>query len=249
MIKIRILICALACCLSLPAQETTDSIPPAKTGLKKACDIAGIALPALMVTYGIVSIESDGLKALDYSTEYELHEDSYMFYHHLDDYLQFSPAAAAFTMKLAGVPSKHNLVDMAALYALSNGAMAGVTYAGKTAFGRTRPDGSTANSFPSGHTATAFCAAAFLHEEYGDRSLWISAGGYTMATLIGFSRIFNDRHWVSDIVAGAGVGILSVKLVYWLYPYAKGLFCKKSTAFLVPYYQNGDLGLSFACSF
>ena len=78
-----------------------------------------------------------------------------------------------------------------------------------------RPDGSTSNSFPSGHTATAFMAATILHKEYGlTRSLWYSVGGYAVATGIGAFRVMNNRHWVSDVMMGAGIGILSTELGY-----------------------------------
>ena len=114
---------------------------------------------------------------------------------------------------------------------------------------RTRPDSSTDNSFPSGHTATAFVAAEFLHQEYGEKSVWISVGGYTMATLIGVSRVFNNRHWVSDVVAGGGIGILSTKAVYWLYPHLRKIVVKDNTAVLFPTYQNGNFGVYFALNF
>ena len=46
-----------------------------------------------------------------------------------------------------------------------------------------RPDGSTANSWPSGHTATSFVGATILHKEYGlTRSPWYSIAGYSLAT-------------------------------------------------------------------
>jgi len=57
-----------------------------------------------------------------------------------------------------------------------------------------RPDGSSYNSFPSGHTARAFVAATFLHKEYGSKSIWYSIGGYTMATAIETFRVLNNRH-------------------------------------------------------
>ena len=82
--------------------------------------------------------------------------------------------------------------------------------------GRLRPDGSRYNSFPSGHTATAFMTATMLHQEYGWRSPWFSIGGYTAAAITGVSRICNNRHWLSDVVAGAGIGIGAVHLGYYL---------------------------------
>jgi membrane-associated phospholipid phosphatase len=95
-------------------------------------------------------------------------------------------------------------------------------------------------------------AAEFLHQEYGDKSLWISAAGYGMATLVGVSRVYRNRHWVSDVVAGAGVGILSTKIIYWLYPSIKKPFSKKGAkrqTFICPGYNNGSLGISFSCVF
>lgn len=79
-----------------------------------------------------------------------------------------------------------------------------------------RPDKSNYKSFPSGHTATAFMAAMMMHKEYGDRSPWYSISAFTVATATGISRILNNRHWLSDVLAGAGIGILSTELGYYL---------------------------------
>ncbi len=95
--------------------------------------------------------------------------------------------------------------------------MAGLVNGIKYTASEERPDGSTSNSFPSGHTATAFMAATILHKEYGlTRSLWYSVGGYTVATGIAAFRVMNNRHWVSDVLTGAGIGILSTELGYAL---------------------------------
>lgn len=77
-----------------------------------------------------------------------------------------------------------------------------------------RPDSSSANSFPSGHTAQAFLAATFFTKEYGNKYPWISVGMYTLSTGIGVMRILNNKHWISDVLAGAGIGMLSVELSY-----------------------------------
>jgi branched-subunit amino acid transport protein len=172
--------------------------------VSKSKEIIGIAIPAAMIAYGVISIESDGLKGLDYSTRDELIEDRSLWSSNWDDYFQFAPAALAFGLKLGGVKSKHQLTDMFILYALSNALEGSIVFMTKNLTERERPDGSNYHSFPSGHTATAFVAAEFLHQEYGDKSLWISAAGYGMATLVGVSRVYRNRHWVSDIIAGAG---------------------------------------------
>jgi membrane-associated phospholipid phosphatase len=80
-----------------------------------------------------------------------------------------------------------------------------------------RPDGSTYNSFPSGHTTTAFIGAEMMNQEYGWRSPWYSVAGYAMASGTAALRVMNNRHWLSDVLAGAGIGMLTTKCSYWLY--------------------------------
>lgn len=79
----------------------------------------------------------------------------------------------------------------------------------------THPDGSNHHSFPFGHTATAFMTATMMSKEYGFKSPWYSIGAYSLATATGLTRMANNKHWLSDILAGAGFGILSTELGYF----------------------------------
>lgn len=133
----------------------------------------------------------------------------------VDDYLQYSPAAAMLIMKACGYEGRTRWGGMLSADAFSVAIMAGVTQGLKYAINRPRPDNGP-RSFPSGHTATAFLTATMLHKEYGWRSPWWSIGGYTVAAFTGISRILNDRHWMSDVAAGAAIGIGSVHLGYYL---------------------------------
>lgn len=138
------------------------------------------------------------------------------FRYKYDDYLQFAPAVAMVAMKALGLESRSSWGRMIASGGMSTGLMLSTVYVVKYGLGRLRPDGSTHNSFPSGHTAMAFTSATLLHKEYGHLSPWVSIAGYTAATVTGISRALNNRHWLSDIVVGAGVGILSTELGYLL---------------------------------
>ena len=138
------------------------------------------------------------------------------FHYSYDDYLQYAPAAIMVGMKACGYQSRSSWGRMLASDAFSVALMAGAVNGIKYSVGRLRPDGSRYNSFPSGHTSTAFMTATMLHQEYGWRSPWFSIGGYTAAAITGVSRICNNRHWLSDVVAGAGIGIGAVHLGYYL---------------------------------
>lgn len=133
-----------------------------------------------------------------------------------DDYLQYSPAAAMVIMKACGYKSRTSWGRMLVSDAFSAAIMAALVNGTKYSVRRLRPDGTSRNSFPSGHTATSFMVATMFHKEYGWRSPWLSFGAYTLATVTGISRIINDRHWASDVAAGAVFGIVSTQLGYFI---------------------------------
>lgn len=138
------------------------------------------------------------------------------FRYHYDDYLQYSPAILTVGLKACGYESRSGWGRMLFSDAVSAGTMAILVNGLKYTVARPRPDGSANNSFPSGHTATSFLTATMLYKEYGWRSPWFSIGGYTVATISGVSRILNNKHYMSDIAAGAVIGIGSVYLGYFL---------------------------------
>ena len=133
----------------------------------------------------------------------------------IDDYTQFFGPAMTTGLKLAGVEGRSDWGRYLASAAMSYAFMAGFVNSIKYSAKEMRPDGSTRNSWPSGHTATAFVGATILHKEYGlTRSPWYSVAGYGVATATGVMRVLNNRHWVSDVLSGAGIGIMSGELAY-----------------------------------
>jgi hypothetical protein len=122
-----------------------------------------------------------------------------------------------YALKVAGVDSHYAWPRMITSNAFSALIMAGVVNTIKHTVKEQRPDGSNYHSFPSGHSATAFMGATMLHYEYGlTRSPWYSVAGYTLATATGISRIVNNKHWLSDVMVGAGIGIMSAEVGYFL---------------------------------
>jgi hypothetical protein len=138
------------------------------------------------------------------------------FNYSYDEYLQYVPAGVMMGLKATGYQGRSSWGRMVVSDAFSVAIMAGTVNGLKYSVKRLRPDSSRHNSFPSGHTATSFMTATMLHKEYGWRSPWFSIGGYTVAAVAGVSRILNNQHWMSDVVAGATIGIGSVHLGYFL---------------------------------
>ena len=135
----------------------------------------------------------------------------------IDDYTQFFGPAMVAGLKLGGYEGRSDWPRLLVSAAFSYGIMAGFVNGIKYTAKEMRPDGSTANSWPSGHTATSFVGATMLHKEYGlTRSPWWSVAGYGVATATGVMRVLNNRHWVSDVMSGAGIGIMSGELGYAL---------------------------------
>lgn len=137
------------------------------------------------------------------------------FHSHYDDYTQYVPLATAWGMKLAGVQGRSSWKELAVSNVFSAALMAGMVNTLKYTTKENRPDNSSNNSFPSGHTATAFMCATILHKEYGMLSPWYSIGGYTLAGATGIMRQLNNRHWIGDVLVGAGIGMIATDLGYF----------------------------------
>ena len=138
------------------------------------------------------------------------------FHNETDNYLQVAPVFILYGMKAAGVKSKSSWGRMLTSHAATVVFMFPLTRGLKTLFKVQRPDSSKPNSFPSGHTTTAFMTATMLHKEYGYLSHWVTVGAYSCATATGIMRMANNRHWYSDVLCGAGLGMLTTEFGYWI---------------------------------
>ena len=210
-----------------------------------------LIVPSVFIGYGILSLTSDDLKQLNRSTQYEIgeHQPDKI---KLDNYTQYIPAILVYGLNAIGLKGKHNLKDRSIILGTSLLISTAVVLPTKHLEREERPDGSNNLSFPSGHTTTAFTTAHFMFREYQDENIWLSLSGYPIAVFTGVYRILNDKHWVGDVVAGAGIGILSTEVAYWLFPKVSKLFSKdhsKNSALVYPFYQNKTMGLGLSLNF
>lgn len=177
-------------------------------------------LPAALMTYGAVINVVPSFKKPDLQIQ-EMVTTSIHRKYHIDDWFQYAPLIGVFGLEAAGVKGRHNLLDKTFITATSAIFMAGIVNVVKYSTKVLRPDGSSRNSFPSGHTATVFFGAHILYKEYKDVSPWIGIAGYAVASTTAIFRVINNRHWLSDIICGAGVAFISVELGYLLLPTIK----------------------------
>jgi membrane-associated phospholipid phosphatase len=122
-------------------------------------------------------------------------------------------------MHAVGVHGERGVVPFTLIYGLSHVLNTTLTSNLKRISQERRPDVlNDFSSFPSAHTSEAFMTATLLHEQFGKTHPWLSVGGYSVAVATGAMRVLNDRHWVSDVVAGAAAGFLSAEVAWRIYP-------------------------------
>ena len=215
----------------------------------KSCSLLNSTLlPLSLATAGII-IESLPSNTVFSKRRIQMNSQERMngFSTSIDNYLQFVPLGALYGLKITGSKSKNNLLNQAIITAKSEMLMTAVVMSMKYLIHDSRPDGSNDQSMPSGHTAQAFVSAALLDMEYRDSSPWISVGGYLCAVATGCLRVVNNRHWASDVLVGAGIGIASVKLICFTHRYKWGNMPAKAV-WIPTLYQNGG-GVAFAMKF
>ncbi len=261
--KNRIVALALAllmiwCAIPARAIEVTDSMAGVPCDTASACGEyrfrpAQLILPASLIAVGTFGVYNPAFKQFDRWIKGGMDDLRGKHYFRADDYIQYLPLVAYVGLDFVGVKARHSFKERFAAGATAYAAMAVMVNATKHTVKEPRPDNGTRNSFPSGHTATVFTGAELVRMEYGTG---IAIGAYTVATGVAFLRLYNGRHWFNDVLTGAGIGILSARIGYWMLPVYQRWFGwnkpgSKSAVALVPGYDTATrtLSVNFACCF
>lgn len=211
-----------------------------------------LIVPAILVGYGILGFENHNINSFNAQIREEVREDIDEKIT-IDDFSQYAPMAAVYGLNAAGIKGRNDFGNRSLIMATSYLIMSATVLGLKSATKVERPDGSSNNSFPSGHTATAFAGAEFLWQEYKDQSILYGISGYVVATGTGMFRMYNNRHWLTDVATGAGIGILSTKIAYWVNPYLQnkifGNKDKKVSSVIMPFYNGKQIGLGLGMNF
>jgi membrane-associated phospholipid phosphatase len=222
----------------LAAQSVADTTTHRHAAWKKV-----VVAPAVLIGAGLVSMTDNEIFDR-FEIEEERNEHLPRFRTHADDYLQYAPIVAVYGLNGLGIKGEHDFANRTVLLIKSELIMTALVFPLKKLTAVPRPDTGAPNSFPSGHTAQAFAAATFLHKEYGKQHPLYSVLGYTTAAGIGVLRVLNNRHWMSDVLVGAGIGILSTNLAYLTHQYKWGKHQKHlSGATIIPSYGQKAMGL------
>jgi hypothetical protein len=163
----------------------------------------------------------------------------------IDDYLQYAPILDLYVADLARAKTQNNVWDQTKYLLLSQLLCAVTVQTLKYTVRKQRPNNGTYNSYPSGHTSVAFVGATVMYHEFKVTNTFLAYCGFAMAASVGILRTTNQRHWASDVFAGAGIGILSTNLVYYFEPLkAWQPFPKSDKLALLPYCNGESAGLT-----
>lgn len=204
-------------------------------------------VPLSLMASGILLSDSGFEKSFNKTTQNWVGND---FDTSLDDYFRWAPIAQIYIADIAGVEARNHWFDQTKNMAISMVLTDVLTNFMKTTIYKVRPNGFNAKAFPSGHSSIAFSTGSVLYEEFKDTSPLLAYSGYGFATTTGALRLLENRHWVSDVLMGAGIGIIMTKLVYHFdYLFKWNPFLKSKYVTLIPRYGDGTVGLYFSKTF
>ena len=211
--KITILVCVLFISFNFAQQKDSLIVENQRLDFQ----YKKLYIPVGLMVSGIIA-DGQGKESFKNEILEERNEHLFGFENHLDDYAQFFPFVAIYGFEIAGMKPRTDFKNRTAILIKGQILNLGLVYILKKTLKETRPDG-TAFSFPSGHTANVFAGATMLSIEYGDQYKWVPYVAYGAATGVGVMRMANNKHYISDVLFGAGLGILSMKVAYWTHQY------------------------------
>jgi membrane-associated phospholipid phosphatase len=174
-------------------------------------------LPVALLAYGSSKPIVSAIGRIDRDLRDKIATRHPSFRYRADDWLQWAPSASVYAMDAAGVKTKHRFKDHLLLDAGSILITGGAGYVMRRVSEQIKGFEIVDTQFPSGHTANAFRGAEILRQELSGRHPLLQWSGYLVAGLVAGSRLMRGEHYLSEVVAGAGLGILSTKITYGLF--------------------------------
>lgn len=230
--------CLLHC--SIHSQIDSTSVPQKKS---KKPFLRQSIVPLSLIGAGLIVNFSNGAIGKENLQE-NVQQRFPDFQTNIDDFLIFVPAITMYAADLFKVESKNDAFTQTKYLVIALLANNIITFSLKTITDVERPNGEQ-YSFPSGHTSNAFVMATVLFHEFKETNLILAYSGFLFASTTGVLRVLNNAHWVSDVLVGAGIGIIVTDLVYRFEPLKNWnpFKNKKVSTILSPTYFENSVGL------
>jgi len=151
----------------------------------------------------------------------------------IDDYIQYIPDVTVYFAHFLGCEHKNSLWNTTKYLAMSQILTAVFVQSVKRITNISRPYGGK-YTFPSGHTSQAFVGATAQYHEFKDYDKIFAYCGYVFASAVGIMRVTNNNHWSTDVLFGAGLGMLITNLVYYFEPFKEWNPFKKKKFAITP---------------
>ena len=174
-------------------------------------------IPGAFLVYSGLKPFVNGIQKADDSLYEHMRERYAGFHTNAENYLMWVPSASVYTLDAFHIKTQHNFKEHLMLDASSVVITGGIGYAMRLISKHISAYNTYHTRFPSGHTANAFRSAEFFHQELKKINPLLSYSGYLVAATVGVLRIYNKDHLLTEVFAGAGLGILSTKFTYWLF--------------------------------
>lgn len=233
-------------CFKLNAQvidviASEDSMNTDKSFVKSSI------IPLSLISIGVIASSSQFEKDLRYDIR-DIVGKEYQF--GIDDYLIYVPVIEMYVADAFHLKAKNHWFDQTKYLLISNTISVIITNSLKRIVLKRRPDLSSRLSFPSNHTSFAFANASVLMHEFRTSAPILAYSGFVFSTTTGVFRMANDKHWISDVIVGAGIGLLTTELVYHFEPFKNfNPFKFKKNINFVPLIDQYSQGFYFTYTF
>ena len=178
---------------------------------------SAIILPSSLIMYGLLKPIIPGIKNLDNQLWQQV-KSSYPNDHTTaDNYLMWVPSSSVYLLDAFSIKTTHSFKEHLMLDAGSIIIAGGIGYVMRKISGNIEVYKMNGTKFPSGHTVNVFRGAEIFHQELKETNKLLSYSGYLIAVVVGTLRIYNKAHYLTEVIAGAGLGIISTKLTYWTF--------------------------------
>ena len=207
-----------------------DSVPETANQKVKYFRPAAIIVPSAFILYGCLKPVIPAIENLDNRIMERMMTRYPDNYTKVDDYLQWAPSASIYVMDAFKVKTRHTFLEHLAIDAGSIIITGGAGFVMRKISGNMEVYNQNNTRFPSGHTANAFRGAEIVYQELKVSHPLLSYSGYLVATAVGLLRIYNKEHFLTEVIAGAGLGMLSTKFTYLVFDKVKAHKKRKSHA-------------------